>query len=507
MTIKPSHFQQAILTAVSTTRDTLVVEAVAGSGKSTTLALICKALPTPATAILLAFNTAITKELTERFKRQNIGVRVQGINSAGHGMVCKKLGNVTLDDRKYSDLVGQAIKDAGLKDEDGDIFSGLAGLVKFAMSQLIDTADHAAVLEMAEHFDVDTMGGETEAFMLKQLPLIIEAGVKLAEDRKIIAFIDQLFLPVYWNLRPWQYATVMVDEAQDLSPVQLALVRKLCMKGGRIIAVGDRRQAIYGFAGADASSIQNIVDALKATVLPLSICYRCPRSHVELAKKIVPQIEASETAIEGTIETIKRETFANRVQEGDLVLCRTTAPLVTACFELIAVGMPARIKGKAIGQGLVKLLAKIQKEHGGASMAINEAIEAIYSYQDKAVTALSGQKDADVKADRLSDQINCLIAIFNMGKPTAMGLPSTRDRAATGFYFEIEDLFSDGRPGVTLCTVHRAKGLEEKRVFILEPEKMPHPMAKKPWQREQEYNLKYVAYTRALEALFLIESA
>jgi superfamily I DNA/RNA helicase len=69
----------------------------------------------------------------------------------------------------------------------------------------------------------------------------------------------------------------------------------------------------------------------------------------------------------------------------------------------------------------------------------------------------------------------------------------------------IEEIFTDDKEstGIKLSSVHKAKGLEARRVFILQPEKsgIPHPMAKSPWQKEQEYNLLYVAITRAVEEL------
>lgn len=509
MSFKPSKFQQAILAAVAGTRDNLVIEAVAGSGKSTTLELICGALVNPRNAKLLAFNTAITKELTEKFKRKGIATSVQGINSAGHGMLCKFLGRVELDDNKYLKLVDQCIKGAEVEDEDGEIKTAFIKTVRFVQSQLIDPRDREAVIDMCEHFDVDLGAAAVQNFILLNLPSVIKAGIDMAKEQKVISFSDQLYLPVVFNLRPWQVETVMVDEAQDLSPAQLEIVRKHCMKGGRMIFVGDSRQAIYGFAGADADSIKRIIKVTNAKVLPLSICYRCPSSHIALAQGIVPQIEASETAIVGTVETIKRELFASRVAEGDLVMCRTTAPLVEACFELIGLGMPARIKGRDIGRGLVKLMQKIQKEANGSAMRIDQVIPAIYSFETKALNALAGQKDAEQKASKLNDQIASLVAIFNMGKPSEVGQPSTKvgytETPGTGFYREIEDLFSDGRPGITLATIHRVKGLENDRTFILKPDLLPHPMAKKDWQIEQEYNLKYVALTRAKVSMTFVE--
>jgi len=72
----------------------------------------------------------------------------------------------------------------------------------------------------------------------------------------------------------------------------------------------------------------------------------------------------------------------------------------------------------------------------------------------------------------------------------------------------IEQIFSDnGKAGVKLSSVHRAKGLEANVVWILCPDLMPHPKAEQPWEQEQEMNLKYVAITRAKRELRVVEGS
>jgi superfamily I DNA/RNA helicase len=74
----------------------------------------------------------------------------------------------------------------------------------------------------------------------------------------------------------------------------------------------------------------------------------------------------------------------------------------------------------------------------------------------------------------------------------------------------IEGLFADfdsaGKPNnaVVLGTVHRTKGLEADRVWVLKPELIPHPMAKAGWQQDQERNLAYVAVTRSKRELYWV---
>ncbi len=94
----------------------------------------------------------------------------------------------------------------------------------------------------------------------------------------------------------------------------------------------------------------------------------------------------------------------------------------------------------------------------------------------------------------IEDKVATIRAIYHFCKPTCIA-----DLLDT-----IANLFSDDRASVWLSTVHKAKGLEAERVFVLYPDKMPHPKAKKPWEMEQEMNGKYVALTRSKRDLFLV---
>jgi superfamily I DNA/RNA helicase len=100
--------------------------------------------------------------------------------------------------------------------------------------------------------------------------------------RKGIDFTDMIFLPVANNwIRP-QYDMVVVDEAQDMNTCQLAIAQGLARN--RVVVVGDDRQAIYGFRGADSGSLDRLKDELKATELGLTTTYRCGRGIVALAQ-------------------------------------------------------------------------------------------------------------------------------------------------------------------------------------------------------------------------------
>ncbi|MDX2241376.1 MAG: UvrD-helicase domain-containing protein [Leptolyngbyaceae cyanobacterium bins.302] len=174
---------------------------------------------------------------------------------------------------------------------------------------------------MANHFGLEM---PYPGVIIPTIATILEQGQVLARHDKIIDYSDMLYLPYVWDLKPQTFEWVFVDEAQDLSAAQLHLILKARARGGRMLLVGDPLQAIYGFAGADCESFNRIKETLQAQELPLSICYRCPVKVLELAKKLVPQIEGAPDAPDGIVETIKESKLPEVVKEGDLILCRLT---------------------------------------------------------------------------------------------------------------------------------------------------------------------------------------
>ena len=69
----------------------------------------------------------------------------------------------------------------------------------------------------------------------------------------------------------------------------------------------------------------------------------------------------------------------------------------------------------------------------------------------------------------------------------------------------LREFFSDDRDGVSFTSVHRGKGREAERTFILHPELMPHPMAKNdPVALREEENVLYVAITRSKSEMYFV---
>jgi len=251
--------------------------------------------------------------------------------------------------------------------------------------------------------------------------------------------------------------------------------------------VGDSRQAIYGFAGADVNSMAKLKAMLNGTELPLSVNYRCSQAVIREAQALVPRIEACDTAPVGSVQTLQQDELLHRAADGDFVLCRTSAPLVSEAMRFIRHGRKAAILGRDIGKGLKVVIKKLGNLCDTVSSA-HSALDAWYAAQLARLT--KGRRESQIAI--LTDKRDTILALFEQAQTLADTLNL------------IDRIFSDSMRGVTFSTVHKAKGLEADNVFILRPDLMPHPMAKRDWARVQESNLKYVAITRAKVNLYWV---
>jgi DNA helicase-2/ATP-dependent DNA helicase PcrA len=322
-------------------------------------------------------------------------------------------------------------------------------------------------------------------------------GIAEASSKREVDFTDQIWLPNVLSLPAPRLDWVFVDEAQDLNAAQRELVLRCRAPGGRMLFVGDERQAIMAFAGADANSYRTIQRRTGATELPLSICYRCPESHLRLAREIVPQIEAAPGAIEGTIERLADGKFPQNLQgaldDGDeiLVACRTTAPLVRWCIKLIRQRIPAKVRGRDVAAGLTQLVRKLGSNGDWAVFP-----ERLQLYYQERSSFLSKKPNSEDKLAILDDTVAAVEACYE-----EFGAVDAEDLCR-----QIEGIFADYATGVWLSTVHRAKGLEADRVYILHEEKLPLRWAGQTRVQEtQEWNLRYVALTRSKSTLTFIE--
>jgi hypothetical protein len=312
---------------------------------------------------------------------------------------------------------------------------------------------------------------------------------------------DQLWLPIVngWTLP--QYDVVIVDEAQDLSPARMAIVRLSVKPGGQLIAVGDEFQAIFGFAGADCQSLPKLIEEFQCDILPLTWTQRCARLIVAEARKVDERltIEARPDAIEGTVDTVEATKLFEHVKPGDAIISRTNAPLISLFFQLARRGIRVVMLGKDYASMLVHRIKGFQQAaardgvefDGNALLAYNRAWYA-------ARLESLGEGKAAAK-ERAYDEACAIKALtFDLNLSDTSCAKQVIDRCYN--LFSKDD---DGRGGdcITLASTHKFKGDERNRVFCLAETYCKASDKQTQDEAQQEKNLLYVAITRAKKHL------
>lgn len=497
-TFAPSPQQEAIAQfAVNDTRN-LENEAVAGSGKTTSNVYLASKLPSHLRVAAMVFNKRNAIDMQKKLPEH---VVASTAHSAAFKDVMRATKGVKVDDknRKMWDLFNAELHTLKENDKEatadelqlnGSEIIRLVSLVKNTLKEPTD----ANLNQLSDHHGILLNGAQEDAY--KTVRTLMQKSDEIGAQ--LIDFDDMVNYPARGEVAGRKYAVtqydlLLVDEAQDTNKAQQEYYLKA---GKRIIFVGDRGQAIYGFRGADVDAMDNLSNALHAEKLPLSVCYRCAKSIVALAKEIVPQIEWAPNAPEGTVKTIDADAFMPNVKPGDMVLCRLNAPLVAPAFELIRNGIKATILGKEIGVGLLTLVNKVQRKHGIDGTELLLILSKLAEYGAGEALRLRAARKEN-QATMLEDQVETLIALAS-GCETVSQL---KVRIAGDPARGIKGIFSDDVEGTVFSSVHKAKGHEADNVFILRPDLMPFPKAREPWQKVQEMNIKYVAITRAKKNL------
>ncbi|MFC6662509.1 UvrD-helicase domain-containing protein [Deinococcus multiflagellatus] len=511
----PSPLQQAILNAIEARCGNLLIEATAGSGKTSLLEMIAEQLielgwlDGTGRALFLAFSKDIVKELQTRLPQQ---VTIRTINSLGYLICREQLPSCDFQPKKYEVLLRDAVGNRRYSRQvAAQVHERLDACVRITMSHLLPLGiDRASWCQTMDEFDVPVQGMEDDLYGLTME--VVRRGMSDVAERGIVSFLDQVYAPWFfgWRLKqPFRF--LLVDEAQDLSRGQQAVVQAACDERSLVIAVGDASQAVFSFSGSDRHSLRRLGDTFQATRFPLSVTYRCPQRHVALASPYTSVIEAAPGARLGTLDDISGEEFLSLVQPGDLVLCRVNAPLVRWCFRLAQAGRPSHVKGRDVARSLVALARdaatwdgqRSHREQADDALVLHAVtfetqLASLHAFNVARLRAEAERqgRDPDMREANAYDRVKALLVILQEGKPDTLGALTQQIRA----------LFQSGKDSVTLSSVHRAKGLEADRVYILEPDLMPHPSARTEAALEAEHAVLFVAYTRAKRSLLFVDA-
>lgn len=478
-----SHYQDAIFTHVEGGTTPGAVNAVAGSGKTTVL--VESALRGTMPALFIAFNRHIVEHLRSRLSHP--AVTISTIHSLGYGALRHECnGRLVVRDDKYLRLALTFLdKDPALwkgYDRSWDAALACQRLADLVRLTLRDPSDTAGLQEAIQAYDIVA----TPA-LVEWLPRLLKRGAKAAEDDGDLDYTDMLWLASRWGLAFDRYPAVYVDEVQDLNPAQLAIALACRQDGARGLLVGDPKQSIFGWAHADVRSFEKASAAVGATELPLSICYRCPTSHLDLARVLVPHIEPRPDAPVGDVRRVGYADFLREVADGDMVLCRFTAPLIEACLALLRARRRAFVKGRDIGRELGATVRQVKPYAVGGILEFEKGTFEWAKERHAKLTAMHAPRATHAALD---DRVDGVLAAYAGLAPVESWDDLER---------RVVEAFSDrDQGGVMLSTVHRAKGLESDKVWVLKPEKLTT-------ETQEEANVKYVCLTRSRHTLCFVE--
>ena len=492
---EPSQYQKAIFDYIQHEKGNLVVEAAAGSGKTYTLVKALSLIPQDKRVLMTAFNKDIVKELTKKVK-EFPNVEVRTLHGLGMILTTRGLGigGMKPEAYKYTQLIYNHWQDLSKtninklsRNARKSFVENTKKLVDFGRFYLATT--RSEMIELMTKYDIPCVADEVDVALK-----VMAIGGKNLDS---IDYTDMIWMPHIYDLHleECEYDFIMVDECQDLNVAERNLVLRCLKEGGRLIAVGDSNQCIYGFSGSDPDSFRAIQSIPNTVSMPLSISYRCPESVVKFAQNLVPSIEAKQGAEEGVILDC---VSLDDVHDGDMVLCRNNAPLLQVYCKLLEQGKRAYIRGSDVGKNLQNIVIGTHKDYLYTNLKRDGVF--IRLYEDlfnsrKAIMERYGisQEDA-MKHETIQAKLDMIRALEVLGAD----LTTTEELTK-----KIEDIFpkNDKGEGIMLSTVHKAKGLEADNVFIACASLMPSKSALDEWQVQQERNLMYVAYTRAKKVL------
>jgi len=467
--MNPTPEQLAILDFVRTSRANLMLRARAGCGKTSTLKLIDATLPPSSAALVICFNKSIADE-ARKSKSFRSATQIKTMNSIGHSIWAEfSRRELTLSKTKILDIYRAIVDDADRAERKHlwTLWDAVKEATDMARATGYIPATHARAdrslysFRQLEHLLDATPTPEIHGLVDR----VLTESIRLA-FAGTVDFNDQCYMPALFGGIFPTFPTVLVDEYQDLSPINRALVAKLC-RSSRQIGVGDEAQAIYEFRGADAMAMPRAINEFEMAVLPLSVSFRCPSAITSNVHWHVPDIQSFRSG--GIVEELPEA----RPLPGSAVICRYNAPLLHMAFNLFASGSRVDVAGIDIGARVIKILGKL----GDESQPRSQTLAAIDDWEAER-NSLDSKTAADTAA--------CL-RVFVRATPS-LGL-------AIAYARRIFDS-TPAEDAIRFMSGHRAKGLEFPHVYHLNRSGIK--------QGGQEQNIHYVVDTRARERLTYI---
>lgn len=482
----PTEEQALVYEASTETRDNLIIQALAGAAKTSTLVGIAQRIKKHA-ILSVAFNKRIADEMTARLPGHCVA---KTLNSIGHTAWGSHTGKrLVVDTSKTAGIIRTLDLTHAEQEELRDVFSDVTQLVaKAKLFGYVPEGLYEEALHLISWEELNEVLRDAEysplAWML--LDEILKKSITLSYQGNI-DYDDQLYMSTLFGAQLPKFPLTLVDEAQDLSPLNHQMIQQL-VGDRRLIAVGDAYQSIYGFRGAVSDGMAVLRHRFKMREFGLTISFRCPKAIIRLARERAPMMKWADNAIEGEVRRLLSEPNellnwgSSIFPRSCAVICRNNAPIFSLGLKLLAAGRGVTIRGMDVSKKLIKIL----KEFGDTAMTREELIGHLDRWRDVKLA------EGKLSEATIMDRYDCL-RVFAQAAPDLKGAIAHAER-----------LFSAEGP-IELLSGHKSKGLEWDDVFHLDPWRIPSKYARGREEKEQEANLEYVITTRAKRSLTLLD--
>ena len=523
----------------------MVINALAGSGKSSTACLLTE--HTGTSDVYLAFNASVAEEFKHKIKNPktkvytmhslgysimnyNLGEKAKGVKSAGFGVQRTETSSAKLDNYKIHKIIDEELnkkygryidftKRVFYKDQ----YFTLYNLCRLTMTSMVSMTDVNKLIQdhcIFESFEEDVERPDI-ADIIVMLKAIDYKSLKQFDDSNVIDFTDMLYITYLkiknkeWEVPFWHlYTNIYLDEAQDNSKLQLNFLYLIKRKNGRYIIILDKNQAIYMFSGGDAQAFSNIPKMfapIKEFDLP--ICYRCAKSHLaKVNRDFGIPIKPRENAPEGFIKKIEKNEIAKYAKAGDMVISRKNKWLGSVILDLAKASIPVYIEDKELVANIKKVVTGFKcTTIRGLKSNLNKSIEEF----NKKATEIIQKKTSDDNQNQLETKIeeltttNARIDNMNFTLEILNGYLENNPPSTSVDRFSLyltKLLNTTPSPScVRVCSVHKSKGLEAPNVFVLNEGKVCFDFRNSKEQNIQEKNLSYISITRAENGLYLVK--
>ena len=499
VTFPASEYQTNVLTFLENGVGNLVINAAAGSSKTTTLVNCMRFIPEGKKVLFVSFNKHIAEEINKRIDNPNAIART--CSSVGYE-ICREngVGLGRVDNEKYNDYIRDNICSISNYGEINSLGRNRGTYLR-NIRQLVDLCRYTLNFTIKE---IEALAKKYGIVPIRDEFEVCRQVLKWGKNNTdVIDQTDMVWLPNVLNLNTRRLIKdfIFIDEAQDISVSQQALITKCYNRGARVIAVGDKSQQINVWCGSDEAAIDKFRSAPNTIELSLPICYRCGKKIIEFANqyscdKMIPRSDAPDGEV---VEHVS----INKIGMGDMVLSTNTPPLIELQQKLFRMNKKTFIQGfKEIKDDFLGLVGginatKIDFQCKTKDGLFPQLYGALIDEIDRLIQSGMDEEEALSRPSVLYmyDNIKAIGVISE-------GLTEVRD-----LIDKIKLIFNgDSKDAILLSTVHRAKGLEADRVYIYQPSVLKNNMlATKDWEKKTEVNLQYVAYTRAKNSLYFIE--